>query len=93
MFFHVNQGDFTKEVTLVWGLKDDLENVVTIAVCSAGLAQVQVEAGASEGPSSFLLWEGVLGSRVRQECREVEKGPQLSAGLSLRGGEVIKGFL
>lgn len=48
MFFHVNQGDFTKEVTLVWGLKDDLENVVTIAVCSAGLAQVQVEAGASE---------------------------------------------
>lgn len=48
MFFHVNQGDFTKEVTLVWGLKDDLENVVTIAVCPAGLAQVQVEAGASE---------------------------------------------
>lgn len=48
MFFHVNQGDFTEEVTLVWGLKDDLENVVTIAVCPAGLAQVQVEAGASE---------------------------------------------
>lgn len=38
---------------MVWGLKDDLENVVTIAVCPAGLAQVQVEAGASEGP--FLL--------------------------------------
>lgn len=28
---------------------------------------------------------------MRQECREVEKGPQLSAGLSLRGGRGDKG--
>ena len=28
---------------------------------------------------------------MRQECKEVEKGPQLSAGLSLRGGRGDKG--
>lgn len=48
MSFHVNQEDFKEEVTVVWGLKNELENVVTIAVCPAGLAQVQVEAGVSE---------------------------------------------
>lgn len=88
MFFHVNQGDFTKEVTLVWGLKDDLENVVTIAVAQQGWLRCRVEAGASESPSPpFSSGEGVLGSRVRQGCREVGKGPQLSAGLSLQRWE------
>lgn len=42
---------------------------MTIAVCPAGLAQGAVEAGASEESlPPFSLWEGVLGSRVRQEA-------------------------
>lgn len=38
-------------MTLVWGLKDELQEAVTIAISPAGPAQLWVEAGSSGRPS------------------------------------------
>lgn len=56
---------------MVWGLKDELEDAVTIAIFPAGPAQVQVAAGSSGRP--FLL-------------SPLSSGRESEAGM-LRGGE------
>lgn len=50
----MNQGDFREEVTFLWGLKDELEEAVTIAVFPAGPGSGASKiTGGSRGP--FLL--------------------------------------